>query len=74
MFDALNTDAYTRYLTSLMKVSDIECELEHRISTMVICGSYVHEFSVSEDMKNEINHDERRKEVVARKVAAHFYV
>ena len=38
---------------------------------MVICGSYMHEFSVSKDMK-EINNDERRKDVAVGKVAAHL--
>ena len=38
---------------------------------MVICGSYVHEFSVRKDMKN-INNDKRRKEVTVRKVATHL--
>jgi hypothetical protein len=31
---------------------------------MVICGSYMHEFSVSKDMK-KINNDKRRKELAA---------
>jgi hypothetical protein len=35
---------------------------------MAICGSYMHEFSVSKDMNN----DERRKEVVVGKVVAHL--
>jgi hypothetical protein len=35
---------------------------------MAICGSYMHEFSVSKDMRN----DERRKEVVVGKVVAHL--
>jgi hypothetical protein len=39
---------------------------------MGICGSYMHEFSVSKDMKNKANNDKRRKEVVVGKVAAHF--
>jgi hypothetical protein len=34
-----------------MKVSNIKCKIKHYISTMVICGSYVHEFSVSKDME-----------------------
>ena len=38
-----------------MKVSSLKCKLEHKISTMVICGSYLFEFSVSKDKKsNEI--------------------
>jgi hypothetical protein len=39
---------------------------------MVVCGSYVYEFSVSKDMKKKINNDKRRKEVVIGKVAAHL--
>jgi hypothetical protein len=38
---------------------------------MVICGNYMHKFSVGKDIK-KINNDERRKEVVVRKVAAHL--
>jgi len=38
---------------------------------MVICGSYVHEFNVSKDMK-KINNDKRRKEGAIGKVAAHL--
>jgi hypothetical protein len=37
---------------------------------MVICESYMHEFSVSKDMKKD-NNDKRRMEVAAGKVAAH---
>jgi hypothetical protein len=36
-----------------MKVSNIKCKLKHQISTMVICGSYMFEFSVSKDMKKK---------------------
>jgi hypothetical protein len=32
----------------------------------------MHKFSVSKDMKIKINNDRRRKEVAARKVAAHL--
>ena len=32
---------------------------------MVMCGSYMHEFSVNKDMK-KINNDKRRKEVIVR--------
>ena len=39
---------------------------------MIIFGSYMHNFSVSKDMKKKINNDKRRKEVVVRKVAAHL--
>jgi hypothetical protein len=38
---------------------------------MVICGSYMHEFSVSKDME-KINNDKRRKEVAVGKVVAHL--
>jgi hypothetical protein len=34
-----------------MKVSNIKCKLKHEISTMVICGGYIFEFSVDKDMK-----------------------
>jgi hypothetical protein len=34
-----------------MKVSNINYELKHQISTMVICGSHMQKFSVSKDMK-----------------------
>ena len=38
---------------------------------MVLCGSYIHEFSVSKDME-KYNNDKRRKEVAVGKVAAHL--
>jgi hypothetical protein len=38
---------------------------------MVICESYVHEFSVSKDMK-KTNNDKRRREVAVGKAAAHL--
>jgi hypothetical protein len=38
---------------------------------MIMCGSYMHEFSVDKDMK-KINNDKRKKEVVVGKVAAHL--
>jgi hypothetical protein len=38
---------------------------------MAICESYMHEFSVSKDMK-KINNDKRRREVAVGKVAAHL--
>ena len=34
-----------------MKVSSIKCKLNHSISTMVICESYMFESSVRKDMK-----------------------
>jgi hypothetical protein len=39
---------------------------------MVICGSHMHEFSVSKDMEKKFNNDKRRKEVVVGKVVAHL--
>ena len=42
------------------KVSNINCKLKHFISTMVICGSSMFEFSVSKDMKNKSNNDKSR--------------
>jgi hypothetical protein len=53
-----------------MKVSNINCELKHLISTMVIFGSHMHKFSVSKDMKIKFNNDKRRDMVVG-KVVAH---
>ena len=41
-----------------MKVSNINCEFKHEISTMVICGSHMHEFSVSKDMKKKMMKEE----------------
>jgi hypothetical protein len=38
---------------------------------MVICGSYMHEFSVSKDMEKN-NNVKRRREVAVGKVAAHL--
>jgi hypothetical protein len=55
-----------------MKVSSIHYELKHKISTMVICGSHMHKLSVSEDMKNKINNDKRRRDMVVGKVVAHL--
>jgi len=54
VFDTLNVN-------NSMKVSNIKCKLKHQISTMVICGSYMFEFSVSKDLKKiKINNDKRR--------------
>jgi hypothetical protein len=39
---------------------------------MVMCGSYMHEFSVSKDIKKKFNNDKRRREVAVGKVAAHL--
>ena len=39
---------------------------------MVICASYMHEFSVSKDMEKKFNNDKRRREVAIKKVAAHL--
>ena len=57
-----------------MKVSNIDCELKHCISTMVICGSHMHNFSVSKDMKQKMINDKRRRDVVVGKVVAHLYL
>ena len=35
-----------------MKVSNMKCKLKQEISTLVICGSCMFEFSVSKDMKS----------------------
>ena len=37
-----------------LKVSNIKCRFKHSISTMVICGSYMSEFSVSKNMKKNV--------------------
>ena len=34
-----------------MKVSNIKYKFKYQLSTIVICGSYMHEFGVSKDMK-----------------------
>jgi hypothetical protein len=39
---------------------------------MVTCESYMHEFSVSENMKKIFNNDKKRKEVAVGKVTAHL--
>ena len=39
---------------------------------MVICGSYMHEFSVNKDMKKKITIIKKRKEVAIGKVVAHL--
>ena len=41
---------YTNYHYP-MEVSNIKCKLRHYISSMIICESYKHKFSVSKDMK-----------------------
>ena len=35
------------------KGSNIKCKLKHKISTMVICGIYMFEFSISKYMKKQ---------------------
>ena len=52
-----------------MKVSNVECKLKHYISTMVICESYMFEFSVGKDMEKR----DIIREVAVGKVA-HIYV
>jgi hypothetical protein len=39
---------------------------------MVICGSHMHKFSVSKDMKKTNNNDKKEKGHGSRKVVAHF--
>jgi hypothetical protein len=39
---------------------------------MVICGSYMHKFSVSKDLKKKTKNDRRREEVAIGKVVAHL--
>ena len=43
-----------------MKVRNVKCKLNHKRSTMVICGSLMFEFSVSKDMTIKNNIDEMR--------------
>jgi hypothetical protein len=39
---------------------------------MVICGSHVHKFGVSKDMKNKFINDKRKRDMVVGKVVAHL--
>jgi hypothetical protein len=55
-----------------MKVSNSKCKLKHQISTMVICESYMHKYSVSKDMQQKFNNDKRRREVIVGEVAMHL--
>jgi hypothetical protein len=62
---------HTLNVNSPIKVS----KLKHQISTMVICGSYTFESSVSKDMKKlqvQRNPCFTKREVTIRKVAAHL--
>jgi hypothetical protein len=59
---------HTLNITNLMKVSNINCELKDKISTMLICGSHMHKFSVSKDMKVFFNNDKRRRDMIVGKV------
>ena len=54
---------------TLMKVSNIKYKLTNEISIMVICESYMFEFSVSKDMKKK---KDATREVTVGKVAAHL--
>ena len=45
-----------------MKVSNITCKLEQLISTMVICGSCMFEFSVSKNVEKGYNKGGDNKE------------
>ena len=51
-----------------MKLSNIKCILKNKISIVVICRSYMFEFSVRKDMKRK----DIIREVVVGKVAAHL--
>ena len=54
VFDTLNMNAYTKITIALWKqVACIQCKLKHKLSTMVICESYIFEFSVSMDMEKK---------------------
>ena len=55
--------------TNPMKVSNIKCKPKHQISTMIICGSYMFEFSVSKDMEKK---DIIREGVAVGEVATHL--
>ena len=61
---------HTLTITNPMKVSNVKCKLKHQISTMVMCGSYMHKLNVRKDTKK--NNDKRRKKVVVGKVGAHL--
>jgi hypothetical protein len=37
-----------------MKASNIDCELKHYISTMILCGNYMHKCSVGKDTKKNL--------------------
>ena len=50
---------HTLNINDHVKVSSIKCKLKQRRPTMVICGSYMFESSVSKDME-KINDDKRR--------------
>jgi len=51
---------YTKYKThtlnvnNYMKINNNKQKFKHQISTMVICGSYMFEFSVSKDMEKKL--------------------
>ena len=51
---------HTLHVNNPMKISNIKFKLKHKISSMVICGSYMLDYSVSKDMKRKINDDKRR--------------
>ena len=42
---------FTPNINNPMKINNMKCKLKHYISTMVVCTSYMFEFSVSKDMK-----------------------
>jgi hypothetical protein len=37
-----------------MKARNINCELKHYISNMIICGSHMHKCSVGKDIKKKL--------------------
>ena len=50
---------HTLNINNPMKVSNIKSKFKHQISTLVICGSYMFEFSVTKDIK--INNNDKRR-------------
>ena len=70
VFDTLNTNTYTR-CQYLVKTSNNICKSKHLISTIIIRGSYMFEYSVSKDMRNKLNEFTRREVTVGR-VATHL--
>ena len=44
---------HTLNINNPMKVSNITCKFKHEISAMIICGTYMFEFSASKDMEKK---------------------